>query len=187
MRLVVGLGNPGPEYSDTRHNAGVLVLEELARSHGIELDQQRYGSRLGRGYVVGQDTVLLAPQTFMNASGTAVAAALSDLCIEPRPETLLVILDDLDLPFGQIRLRPRGGAGGHRGLADILEAIGHRDVGRLRFGIGRPPEGEDPVEYVLEAFSPDERRELPARVRHAAQAIACAFEEGFGVAMNHFN
>ena len=201
-RLLVGLGNPGARYADTRHNAGTLVLERLAERRGGALDQGRYRSRfgvvrLGDGADRGQPAAdspsadaievgLLAPQTYMNRSGEAVAQALADL---PVSETthFWVIFDDVDLPFGRLRLRPEGGAGGHRGLADIIERLGRSDFPRLRFGIGRPPAGESTADYVLRPFSPDELVQLPELLDRACDALEYALRRGIVSAMNAFN
>jgi len=137
VKLVVGLGNPGPRYADTRHNAGVRVLERFARDEGIALDERRYASRFGSGRLAGAPglgVALLAPETFMNRSGDAVAAAIAELGLGDVAGNLLVVLDDVDLPFGRLRLRAAGGAGGHRGLADVIERLARQDFARLRFG-----------------------------------------------------
>jgi PTH1 family peptidyl-tRNA hydrolase len=127
VKLVVGLGNPGPRYADTRHNVGVRVIERFARDHAIALDAHRYASRFGSGEVAHGDArlavALLAPETFMNRSGEAVVQAASALEIVDVASDLVVVFDDVDLPFGRLRLRPSGGAGGHRGLADVIERL----------------------------------------------------------------
>lgn len=184
--LVVGLGNPGPRYAETRHNAGFAVLELLARRHGA-----RWSRPLGvRGEQAavrlrGAELTLLRPLTFMNASGEAVGQALRRLRLQP-PDIVLVY-DDLDLPFGRLRLRPDGGSGGHRGVASVLETLGTDAFPRVRVGIGRPGEGRDAAEYVL---SPPQPAEWPAwtscleRAADAVEAIAC---EGLEAAMSRFN
>ena len=133
MKLVVGLGNPGPRYADTRHNVGVRVLERFAREHGLALDARRFGSRFGSGWLAGGEprlaVALLAPETFMNRSGEAVAEAVAELGLADVAGDLLVVLDDVDLPFGRLRLRAAGGAGGHRGLADVIVRLARQ---RLR-------------------------------------------------------
>ncbi len=187
MKLVVGLGNPGPRYAATRHNAGFRVVERLARRHGIALDQARFRGHLGRGRARGVEIALIEPQTFMNRSGSSVLEALDGLGIDDPGAALLVVYDDLDLPFGRLRVRPGGGAGGHRGLADIQERLGRDDFPRLRFGIGRPPPGEDPVAYVLAPFAPDEEEALGARLECAADAVETILVEGVTPAMDRFN
>jgi PTH1 family peptidyl-tRNA hydrolase len=191
VKLVVGLGNPGPRYADTRHNAGVLVLERLAREHGIALGARRFGSRFGSGWLAGAEprveVALLAPETFMNRSGGAVADAVAGLAIADVSCDLLVLLDDVDLPFGRLRLRASGGAGGQRGLADVIDRLGRRDFARLRFGVGRPGEDQETADHVLEPFSAAERERLPALVERAASAAAVALRSGIAIAMNEFN
>ncbi|MCZ6782637.1 MAG: aminoacyl-tRNA hydrolase [Proteobacteria bacterium] len=187
MKLVVGLGNPGPSYAGTRHNVGFRVVERFARSAGIELRELRFRGRFGRGRWRDSEVAVLEPQTTMNRSGDAVAAALAALPPLDPGNDVLVVFDDLDLPFGRLRLRPSGGAGGHRGLADILAALGHESVARLRFGIGRPPAGRDPVEYVLELFAPHEERQLEERLAAAADAVELALAGGVVPAMGTVN
>jgi PTH1 family peptidyl-tRNA hydrolase len=184
---VVGLGNPGPRYAATRHNIGFRILERFGEEQGISLLGRRFFGLYGSGRMGDLAVALLAPQTFMNRSGQAVAAALRALP-ELSPATdLLVIYDDLDLSPGRIRLRLAGGAGGHRGMADIIDALATRDFARLRFGIGRPPPGWDAIEYVLTPFSAEEEEGLRHRIAAAAQAVGVALIEGPEVAMDRFN
>jgi len=190
---VVGLGNPGPGYADTRHNVGVRVLEHFAIRCGAALDARRYRSRFGAGALAAEtdgaeplEVGLLAPQTYMNRSGEAVAAALADLPVA-EPAHLIVVFDDVDLPFGRLRLRPGGGAGGHRGLADIIERLGRNDFPRLRVGVDRPPPGDDTAAYVLEPFTPSEAERLPALLERACEALECALRQGVVPAMNRHN
>jgi len=191
VKLLVGLGNPGPEYADTRHNVGVRVLERLASAHRIPFEQRRFESRFGSGWVrAGEgetEVALLAPLTFMNRSGSAVAAAVAGLGLVQPSRALLLVLDDVDLPFGRLRLRPAGGAGGHRGLADVIERLGTRELPRLRFGVGRPADDRETADHVLERFSADERSELPEHLGRAAAALETALLGGVVAAMNLFN
>jgi PTH1 family peptidyl-tRNA hydrolase len=195
----VGLGNPGPDYASTRHNVGVRVVEELARLTGASLDEERFHGRFGVAWAPCADhgvdgpegepaaVGLLCPLTYMNRSGTAVAEALAaHPSLDPSAD-LLVVYDDLDLPFGRLRLRPSGGAGGHNGLADVIEVIGDRAIPRLRVGIGRPPPDEDPVEYVLAPFGGDELRALPGLLARAAESVQCALALGVAAAMTEVN
>ena len=187
MRLVVGLGNPGFEYEATRHNLGFRVVERLAARCGITLRREkRLRARIGVGRVAGIEAALLEPETWMNRSGEAVAAAIETHPLDPASE-LLVVYDDLDLPFGRLRLRPGGGAGGHNGLADILERLARSDFPRLRFGIGRPPAGVDPIDHVLAPWSADESAALDVRLDAACDAIELALTEGVARAMNRVN
>jgi len=191
VKLVVGLGNPGPRYADTRHNVGVRVLERFAGEHGLALDARRFASRFGSGWIAHGDerlaVALLAPETFMNLSGEAVAQAVDELGLADVAADLLVVLDDVDLPFGRLRLRGAGGAGGHRGLGDIIERLARRDFARLRFGVGRPAPEQDTRDHVLETFSAEERAVLPAHIERAARAVAAALRSGVYAAMNEFN
>jgi PTH1 family peptidyl-tRNA hydrolase len=188
VKLVVGLGNPGPEYAETRHNAGLRIVERLAERHSIALKRElRLEARLGEGEVRGVHVALLAPLAFMNASGRAVLAALAALPALDPAQDLLVVYDDLDLPFGRLRIRPGGGAGGHRGLADVQERLGRSDFPRLRFGIGRPASGEDPIDYVLAPFGAAETAVLAERLAAAAEALETALAEGVAAAMERYN
>lgn len=187
MKLVVGLGNPGPDYERTRHNVGFRIVERVAARHRIALrHEKRLHGIFGAGRIAGAETALLEPLTYMNLSGRAVLAALDSHPIDPRAD-LLVVYDDLDLPFGRLRLRPSGGAGGHNGIGDITDQLGHNEFARLRFGIGRPPAGEDPIAHVLAPFAAEEEVALPARLDAATDAIELAIAEGVARAMNRVN
>lgn len=185
MKLVVGLGNPGRRYRNTRHNVGWEVVDRLARRLGVAVNEEDGWSLLGRA-TIGRKRLLLAnPQTYVNLSGTAV----QDLKRRHRikPAEILIVLDDLELPLGRLRLRPRGSHGGHNGLRSVLDALGTDDVARLRIGIGRPPAGVDPAEYVLTRFSPPEETMVESVLDKAAEAIEVAVREGLNTAMNRFN
>ncbi len=184
MILVVGLGNPGPRYRGTRHNLGRAAVERLAAEVGVRLRDDGW-ARAGRARL-GQATVLLAvPETYMNESGVAVR----DLLRRRRrgPADLLVVYDDLDLPFGTLRLRPGNGAGGHNGIRSIIDHLGTGAFPRVRIGIGRPPRGIDPVDYVLARFAPEERATAEDAVARAAEAVVTVVREGLETAMNRFN
>jgi PTH1 family peptidyl-tRNA hydrolase len=192
LKLVVGLGNPGPRYAGTRHNAGFRVVERLAERRRVSLDQERFQGRFGQGWLpAGEgpalELALLLPLTFMNLSGAAVAEAVEGLGLEDPAADLLVAVDDVDLPFGRLRLRPSGGAGGQRGLADVIEALGRKDFPRLRFGVGRPEGDLETADWVLSPFSADEAAALPGRLDAAVEAVELALLEGVPAAMNRFN
>lgn len=188
MKLVVGLGNPGPEYADSRHNAGFRVVETLARRHGIALARERLLlGRFGRGPVRGIEAGLFEPHTYMNRSGEAVLAATTEFSLADIGSDLVVVYDDLDLPFGRLRIRPGGGAGGQKGLVDIQNRLGRNDFPRLRFGIGRPPPGKDPVDYVLAPFDAAQQAGLADVLERAADAIEAILTDGVALAMNCFN
>ena len=179
MRLVVGLGNPGPKYTGTRHNAGFLVVEEFARRHGAAFRSGRHGEEARVGWAR-----LLKPTTFMNRSGVAVQAAATRNGVPP--EETLVVHDDLDLPLGRLRIRTGGGAGGQRGVRDVIDRIGPGFC-RLKIGIDRPPP-EWPVErWVLSRFRDDEASLLEQVVRAGADAVQRIVDEGPVAAANHVN
>lgn len=185
MTLIVGLGNPGPEYAGTRHNFGFMVVNELARRWAIATDTSKFHGRFGSGAFAGRKVALLKPATFMNRSGQAVIDAVNFYKLEPGQ--ILVVLDDLDLPVGRLRLRVRGSGGGHKGLTDVLSRLGTDQVPRLRCGIGSPPPMIDPAEYVLAKFFAEERDLVEKAIRDAADAIEVAIRDGFPRAMDRFN
>ncbi len=184
MRLIIGLGNPGRRYRGTRHNVGHEVVQCLAARLRVQLEEDGW-ARIGRARVDGGTVVLAIPDTYMNVSGQAVKDLLRRR--RRRPDELLVVHDDLDLPLGQLRLRPGGGSGGHNGLRSIMEEIGTGMFPRLRIGIGRPPAGVDPAEFVLERFTAEERRVIDGVVPRAADAALAAAAEGLEAAMNRYN
>ncbi len=186
LHLMVGLGNPGAEYARTRHNAGFLVVEELARRGAASWNfEKKFDARLARRHLGERKLLLSEPQTFMNASGEAVAALLSFYRVPI--SQLLVIVDDADLPFGQIRLRPGGSSGGHHGLESIEQHIGVKDFARLRVGIGRKDGQREITNYVLGKFSAEESKLLEKVLRRAADQAECWVAEGVAAAMNRFN
>ena len=183
MKIVVGLGNPGREYAATRHNLGFMVVDELARRAGATAGRRRFRSEIAEGTLAGQKLILVKPQTYMNLSGHAVREVVS--WYRTAREDILVVLDDLDVPFGLLRLRADGSGGGHNGLTSVLEQLGSRAVPRLRVGIGRRP-GEATAQ-VLSRFSPAEERSLPAVVAAAADCANAWAEDGIVAAMNRCN
>lgn len=192
MKLLVGLGNPGRRYARTRHNVGFRVVRRFAEVHGIVLDREDFEGVFGEGEVPDGaggtvPVAVLEPHTFMNLSGDAVAAALAGLPVEDITRDLLVVLDDVDLPFGRLRIRHAGGAGGHRGLAHVIERLARKDFPRLRFGVGRPGLGYGTRDYVLQGFSRDEEARLGDLVARAADAVTTALTAGVETAMNRFN
>jgi PTH1 family peptidyl-tRNA hydrolase len=187
MKLVVGLGNPGSRYVATRHNIGFDLVDAFAGRHQIAISQRMFLGHFGCGNLGELGVGLLKPETFMNASGSSVAAAFEALSDTEFPRDLVLIYDDLDLPFGQVRVRGKGGAGGHRGIGDVIEAMDGRDFARLRFGIGRPPAGQPTVDYVLSKFSTDEKKQLSGKIDWALAALECLLADGLNAAMNRFN
>lgn len=184
--LIVGLGNPGPNYERTRHNAGFRVVEQLARELNVKVDRVRFRAKTARAELEGHTALLLMPQTFMNASGLSVAEAASFYKI-PR-ERVLVISDDVDLPVGKIRIRREGSAGGHNGLKSIDYSLASDDYARLRIGTGNGgfAEGRQ-VDFVLGELLLEERRALPELLERAIACIKCCATEGIDRAMTQFN
>jgi PTH1 family peptidyl-tRNA hydrolase len=183
MKLLVGLGNPGPQYRDTRHNVGFWVIDELARRWGLstswrERDQVLYAKR-------GNEVMLAKPLTFMNLSGFAVARLLQYFQIAPAD--MLVIVDDAALPLGRLRARRSGSAGGHNGLKSIIAQLGTEDFPRLRIGVGRGDGRRDLADHVLSKFEPDERPIIEAATLRAADAAEMFVSEGIERVMNTFN
>ena len=194
MKLVVGLGNPGGRYTSTRHNVGFRVVERLAQDLDIPIDERRFGGRFGRGRAAleggsASDIGILEPETWMNLSGDAVASAVDALGIADCSTDLLVVFDDMDLPFGRLRLRPSGGAGGPNGLSHVLERLAERGISRiprLRFGIGRS-DTAGAIDWVLSPFSGEEEALLEGRLAAASLAVQVAFAQGVASAMDRFN
>ena len=185
MKLIVGLGNPGRRYRETRHNVGWEVISRLARRARIAVDEEDGFSDVGRGAIGGTRVILARPQTYVNVSGEAVRDLRRRHRL--RPQDIVVVVDDLDLPLGRLRLRASGSAGGHNGLKSIIEALGTTEFPRLRVGIGRPAEGVDPADHVLTRFTSDEQAVVDAALDRAAEAIETAITEGIETAMNRFN
>lgn len=182
--LIVGLGNPGTEYAETRHNIGFQVLDHLAAAAEVRFSPDRYGDHAELRHK-GRTFILIKPSTFMNLSGKAVRYWMDQENVPA--DRLLVVTDDLAIPFGAIRLRAKGGAGGHNGLTSIIELIGTEEFPRLRFGIGSDfPKGRQ-SEYVLGAWNEAERKALPERVELAGKAILQFGLLGLASAMNNFN
>jgi len=184
MRVIVGLGNPGPRHAHTRHNAGFQCLERLAQAHGLRFEATRFDSSLASGQICGIRVVLAKPLTYMNLCGRAVAALVRYHCLDLG--RLLIVYDDLDLPLGLIRLRASGGSGGHKGMRSIIQSLSASDFPRLRMGIGRSPV-EDPSDYVLNEFTEDERAIMAPAYARAVEAMECYLGQGIEAAMNEFN
>lgn len=186
MKVVVGLGNPGKRYDGTPHNVGFDTVSELARREQCALRRSmRFKARIGKAGAGDDMRLLVQPLTYMNRSGLAVSGILRYRKIDA--SGLLVVLDDADLDIGRLRIRPRGSAGGHRGLASIMEYLGTEEFARVRIGIGRGEAGSDLVEHVLRRSSKEERERLEKVVAAAADAVLCVFNRGVEDAMNRFN
>jgi peptidyl-tRNA hydrolase, PTH1 family len=189
--LILGLGNPGEEYRDTRHNVGFRVVDELARRWGISLNRLECNSRTGRLGAPGDapgEVLLVQPQTYMNRSGYAARCFVERLQLEP--SALLVVYDEVNLPLGRLRLRRSGSPAGHRGLESVIENLRTAEVPRLRLGIAPPdgpPAGEDLPAFVLSSFRAEERETVEEMVRRAADAAETWLQEGAEAAMQRFN
>jgi PTH1 family peptidyl-tRNA hydrolase len=183
--LVVGLGNPGPKYADTRHNVGFAVVDRLAARAGARFKAHRGLADVAEARLAGIRVVLAKPRSYMNVSGGAVASVLRYYRV-PVSE-LVVVHDDLDLGFGTIRLKRGGGEGGHNGLRSISQSLGTRDYLRVRFGIGRPPGRMDPADYVLRRFSAAERAEVDLAVELSADAVEALLTDGLEPTQNRFH
>ena len=181
MKLVVGLGNPGVRYQFNRHNAGFLVVDQLALQHHISISQTIFDAHVGKGKIAGNAVILVQPQTFMNLSGTAVRRLADYYRIEL--EDVIVVHDDLDLPFLTVRLKAGGGHGGHKGLISIIDHLGGTDFIRVRLGIGRPERKSMVEGYVLSPFSEEETICLPRLLRIAGDAVADIVSSGIQAAM----
>lgn len=185
MKMVVGLGNPGPKYFGTRHNVGFDVIAELARRFDVGRPKSKFNGEIAETIIQNEKTILVCPLTFMNRSGQTVRAAVDFFKLELAD--LLVICDDFNLALGRIRLKPNGSAGGQNGLDDIIRCLGTLEFSRLRLGIGGPPAGWDVSNYVLGKFAADDRDIIDEAIVRSADATEVWIAEGMNAAMNRFN
>ena len=184
-RLIVGLGNPGSQYEHTRHNAGFMVVDKLAGEFGILVNKRKFDVHYGRGIIEGHDVMLANPMAFMNRSGPPVQKLAAYFKIPGKD--LVVIHDDIDLAFGRLKIKEKGGHGGHKGLKSIINAIGEDEFVRLRVGVGRSDSGRDVTDHVLGPFSDAEAGVLGAILNQARDAVVTILTEGSKVGMNRFN
>ena len=184
MHVVVGLGNPEARYARTRHNVGFLVVERLAKRCGAPVEKKLFGALVGDGQVADKKVMFAMPQQFMNCSGQPTASLLGFYKIPPTD--MIIVHDDMDLPFGRLRVRQGGGHGGHNGVRDIQRLLGN-DFTRVRVGVGRPPTKMDPADWVLSPWSADEATQLDAVVDRAADAVKSVVADGVVLSMNKFN
>ncbi len=186
MYIIVGLGNPGREYSNTRHNIGWEVIDALAAEHGIDVLEKKHKAIIGKGVIAGQKCILVKPQTYMNLSGESVRQVL-DYYKADEEQELIVISDDVSLDVGQIRIRKKGSAGGHNGLKSIIGHLGHDVFQRVKMGVGEKPKGFDLADWVLGHYNTADRKSMDEAVKRAVQAIELMLTEGPDVAMNRYN
>ena len=186
MRIIVGLGNPGEKYSRTRHNVGFDVIDLLSAKLNIPVKKLKCRATIGEGMIGSEKIVLIKPQTFMNLSGLTVSDALSWYKVDPKD--VLLIVDDIDLPLGQVRLRAKGGPGTHNGLRHIVQCTGTGDFPRVRVGVGAPPPEWDLADWVLSKYADEESRKIAYDAYLlAAEAALCWAENGIDLAMNRYN
>lgn len=184
MKVIVGLGNPGVRYGGTRHNIGFQVVDRLAENNHIIISAKRFKSLYGTGRIDAEKVILVKPVTFMNRSGEAVEKTINFFHVGI--EDLIVVHDDLDLSFGRLRFKWRGGDGGHQGIRSIIESIGKNIFLRLKVGIGRPPQGIDPAEFVLTSFDKTQQSQLEGILSQAAESLQVMLLKGVEAAMNQY-
>lgn len=183
-KLIIGLGNPGRQYAKNRHNIGFMVVDKFAQKYEIGVSRKKHKAYFGTGRVGGRTVILAKPQTYMNHSGDSVGR-LSDF-YDIHPADILVIYDEIDLPIGTLRIREKGGSGGHNGMKSVISRMG-QDFPRLRLGVDRPPGRMDPSTYVLRDFSDDELLIVDEMIAKALVAMEMIFSDGLDLAMTHFN
>ena len=184
MKLIMGLGNPGVEYKASRHNIGFALVDLLAKRWSVDIKRQKHDALFGQGRFRGESVILMKPMTYMNRSGRSALQAVQFYKIEQAD--FMVMIDDMDLELGQLRLRSQGSAGGHNGLLDIIERLGTNDFARLRIGIGAAQHGRA-VSHVLGTFADDETEVMAPVLEQAAQAVECWIADGIDTAMNRIN
>ena len=184
MRVIVGLGNPGKRYENSKHNLGFITIDRLAHKHGIKVNKLKHKALTGEGNIAGEKVLLVKPQTFMNLSGASVREVLE--YYKQPPENLIVVYDDIDIAMGGIRIRKKGSAGSHNGMKSVINDIVSDDFPRIRIGIGGGRKS-DMVDYVLGGFDKEARGKVGAAVDNAVAAIECMLESGIDKAMNEYN
>lgn len=186
MYVIAGLGNPGREYENTRHNVGFDVIDALAEKYGIRVIDRKHKGLVGKGLVAGERAVLLKPLTFMNLSGESIREVIDYYKADPEAE-LIVICDDISLDLGQLRVRKKGSAGGHNGLKNIIAHLGTQNFQRIRMGVGNKPQGYDLADYVLGHFTQADRKIMNESVNLAVEAVEAVLQDGPDAAMNRYN
>lgn len=185
MYIIAGLGNPGREYENTRHNIGFRVIDQLAQTYQIPVTQAKHKALYGSGFIEGQKVLLVKPQTYMNLSGESVGA-IADFYKVP-PEDVILIFDDISLDIGQLRIRKKGSAGGHNGIKSIIAHLGSQDFPRIKVGVGEKPAGWDLADYVLSNFPKEAEAEVKESIQEAAKACALLVTNQMEAAMNQYN
>lgn len=185
MNLIIGLGNPGPQYQNTRHNFGFMAVDAIAGTFQIPVKNIGCKAVWGRGRIGGTDVVLAKPQTYMNLSGMSALDLTTHFGIPQKD--VIVIYDDMDLPLGKLRIRPRGGAGTHNGMKSVIYQLGSEEFPRIRLGIGTPPEGMDAAGFVLSHFAPEEAKLASEVLKRVCEAVEVMLTAGIDEAMNRFN
>jgi peptidyl-tRNA hydrolase, PTH1 family len=185
MKLIVGLGNPGRQYQNTRHNVGFMAIDAIAEEYKISASKEKWNAVYGKGEIENQEIVLTKPLTYMNLSGESVAPMMHWFKIEPTD--LIIVYDDIHLPLGQLRIRERGSDGGHNGLTSIITNIGTQEFIRVRMGVDEPPPGYDQADYVLSKFAKAEIKIVEDMVQEAKEAVKTLVVSGTAKAMNLFN
>ena len=183
--VVVGLGNPGPEYAGTRHNAGFWCIDALAAKHDIVLERKNRSAIIGEGEIGDKRVALVKPRTFVNRSGATISYLKARYALPT--DKLLIVCDDINLLPGRLRLRRKGSAGGHNGIKSVIEAAGSQDFPRLRIGVGRPAEGTGQIEHVIGPMDPEDREVVDEAVERAADAVACLLSDGMDETMSRYN
>ena len=185
MYIIAGLGNPGSKYEKTRHNMGFRVIDLLAEKYHIDMNMKKHKAVCGTGVIEGRKVMLLKPQTFMNLSGECIRAVID--YYKESIDHFIVVYDDISLGVGKLRVRPKGSAGGHNGIKNIIAQLGTDEFARVKFGVGDKPKGSDLVDHVLGRFSKDDEELAKSHFRTAAAAITCIMNEGCAEAMNRYN
>ena len=185
MYLIAGLGNPGKQYENTRHNAGFMALDALADQLGTSIEEKKHEALCGKGLIGGEKVILLKPQTFMNLSGESIRAAADFYKVDP--DHIIVIYDDISLEPGQLRIRKKGSAGGHNGIKSIIAHLGTQEFPRIKVGVGAKPDRMDLADYVLGHFSQIESRVMDDAAKEAGQAAQAMILDGIEAAMNRYN
>lgn len=186
MYIIVGLGNPGKQYAQTRHNAGFMVIDALAKKHGIKVLELKHKGMTGKGMINGQKVILAKPLTYMNLSGECVRELIDYYKIDETVE-LVVISDDISLDVGGLRIRKKGSAGGHNGLKNIIQHLGHDQFIRIKVGVGDKPKGYDLADYVTGHFSKEDEKVMQESIRCAAGAVELIVQDEIDKAMNEYN